>query len=100
MLNEKEIKALLLCRIEAVSDSCNSYHINHVSGQIRALISVITGEIPPITEDTADIFDILKIPYETGDDGRLEVPDSWLLDHGFDAPKDKKIHHPRFSNGW
>jgi len=78
MLTEPQIKALLVARIIACTDSCNSFHINHVSGQIRALLAVLTdGSHPTTSSDTPTILRLAGIPFTLDDDG-WEVDDEWL----------------------
>lgn len=62
MLTEREIKLTILNRLEAATSSCNSYHINHVTGVIRGLLWALTGNDPgnlaPI-----DVLKLANIPH-------------------------------------
>lgn len=96
-MNKEEIKSLLLTRVAAWSDSCNSYHCNHVEGQIRALVSIINdGKVTPSGLDVSDILKLAKIPYTKNEKG-CSVDDEWLEAHGF--TDFQTYEHPKFS-GW
>lgn len=104
-LDEKELRAIIYCRLTAASDSCNSHHRNRVYGQIQGLLYALTGEYLSLGDHspTSDIFDFAGIPYKKLKGGAtLEIPDEWMKEHGFD-PDGKGgygDHHPRFSERW
>lgn len=108
MLTKEETEALLLVRILACAESCNSFHINHVSGQIRALASVLKdGESPPsFGDDIGEVLDWVGIPY-TRDGAYIHWHTEWLESRGFvvthdpdgDETKDE-IDHPKFKKSW
>lgn len=99
MLDAEEIRSLILCRVIAALDSCNSHHINHCEGQIRALVAVLTGAVPPSFSNMAEILDAAGIPYERREGNWIEYDDEWLSAHGFEV-EDDSVTHPRFSEGW
>ena len=100
MLTEEEVRSLLACRVQVCSKSCNRGTINHIDGQIRALLAVLNGVPPPGVEDgsTAEVFLAAGIPF-TDDGERVLVDPAWLAAHGFDLYVDN-LHHPRFSISW
>ena len=103
MLTEEQVKSLLVCRIEATAGSCNSYHINHCEGQIRALVAVLTGKPPPphIGHDILGALDLVGVPYHKLDGGQFAWDEPWLLAYGFQTikgatPEQDQIKHPFF----
>jgi len=82
MLTQIEIEALLVLRMNASSESCNSHHINHCSGQIRALTAVLKGEPIHSRAQTSEVCDYVGIPHTTEDD-QVVFDEEWLEDHGF-----------------
>lgn len=102
MLTKEETEVLLVLRILAAHDSCNSYHINHVEGQIRALTAVLTGgESPPTGSDTIVYLDAVGIPWgphpDSPDGGGWNIEEQWFLDRGCEF-EDGRITHPKFGS--
>ncbi len=91
MMTREQVEALLVMRIVARQDNCNSYHGNHVDGQIRALVAVLTGQTPPKFDTVYEIFDLVGIPYDRDENG-WSLPDEWLKQRGFGVPHDDYIH--------
>lgn len=94
MLTEKQIRGLIVERFLVACESCNSYHRNHVSGQIRALCAVLTEKPPPSTGDGdfQALFEAAGIPF-TMLKGGFIFPNEWLAEHGF---VDLDKNRPRF----
>lgn len=102
MLSEKEVRALLYCRVVVREETCNSWHGSHVEGQIRALIAVLTREPPPrLNGSVMQVFDLAGIPFVPcpDDTSKIDVPDEWMLSHGFEKRGDD-YRHPEFSDNW
>ena len=104
MLNQKDLEALIVCRLLSTADSCNSHHINHVMGQLRALAAVLKdGERPPshFDYDLTILLDFCDIPHTIDEEHNIHWDREWMEDHGFiitpdpggDPDKDK-IEHP------
>lgn len=106
MLNEKELRALILCRVLAANDQCNSHYINHAQGQFRALLAVLTGECPPNVDIDSPmaILDAAGIPYRYDKDTEMcWFEKDWLKEHGFEWDSEHDSwppYHPRFSKSW
>jgi hypothetical protein len=83
MLTKKQIKALIVIRSIACTKSCNSHHINHVMGQVRALASVLKGVEPPQFNTLMEAFDFCDISYGLNPNGTVGFPSKWLERHGF-----------------
>ena len=95
MLAKREVEALLVLRIKAASESCNSHHINHVDGQIRALTAVLKGKPVHAKADVSEICKYVDIPCVTNEDDTIGFNDDWLRGHGFVIENDD-FHHPTF----
>ena len=97
MLTEKEIRALIVWRIARCSESCNSFHINHVDGQIRGLTAVLNNGVPIHSRATTmDVLDYIGVPY-TMDGDEVLFSDEWMQEHGF---TDDNMRHDTFGDGW
>jgi hypothetical protein len=96
VLTKGEVQVLLVARIQAVLESCNSHHINHVEGQIKALLAVLNnGEIPDYdVEDVRSILDAAGIPHVKTRTG-WEVPEAWMEKHGATINEDGIVDHPK-----
>jgi hypothetical protein len=102
-------ETLLVLRIEAGADSCNSHHINHVEGQIRGLAAILrNGETPPahFHYDLTVILDWAGVPHTKDKDG-IHWHEDWLTQHGFKViphhtgdPNLARIEHPTLGKGW
>lgn len=62
VLTERELQRVIIARMEAISESCNSYHINHQSGVLRGLLWALRGEDRGNPETTADVFREIGYP--------------------------------------
>lgn len=83
MLSKEKLRKLIYQRIKVCVESCNSYHQNHVQGQIRGMIAVLNdGKLPPVTEKTGDLYTAAGIPWTQIDNDTVCVPESWLEKHG------------------
>lgn len=101
MLSEDQIRTLIVLRIEALFRSSNNHHRNHVEGQVRALIAVLTGKMPPALRDAAAYLDLVGIPHQDLGDGHFWWDDAWLAIHGFKVekglrPEDDVLSHTDF----
>lgn len=98
MLSKKEIRALIVIRLQAITDSCSSHHINHVEGQIRALCAVLNdGKAPPATGNAVDYLTAAGIPHSVYADGSCSYAEDWCYEHGIKL-KENKLVHPKFEN--
>lgn len=103
MLSEEEIRNLIIHRVFAAANSCSSYHINHVEGQIKALLVVLTGKSPEDI-DSSNCIAILQtagVPV-VAKDGGWAIDTEWLEARGFDCGNggmDVSISHPEIV-GW
>lgn len=108
MLDAEQVRALIVARIDSTAGSCNSYHIGHVMGQLRALVAVLNDGKPGPANSDDDLRRILreaKIPFRDQPDNRIDFPPDWLIEHGFEISGDStdpnsKISHPVFSRSW
>jgi hypothetical protein len=109
MMTEEDIRALIVARLSHM-DRCNSYYLNHLAGQLRGLVAVLTGEAPPSTSD-GDVRSLLRaagIPYEDYGPAHVHFPRAWCEAHGFviddsdpTRPEEERpMHHPRWSQSW
>lgn len=95
MLSENEIRVLIAKRVIAACDSCNSFHIGHVEGQIRGLLAVLLdGRKVDLAGNVTQIFDIAGIPYSMREDGGWDVPEEWMRANGCTLEGDT-ITHPK-----
>lgn len=94
-LTAEELRAAIYCRAK-VAIGAGSHLNNHVTGQIRGLLFALLGDPPPTFDSTSVMLDLAGIPYSVKDDGSLEIPEDWMVAHGFDA----EGRHPRFSKPW
>ena len=95
----EEVRSLIVARIQCTNQS-NRHYLNHLEGQIRALVAVITGEPP--TNAHGDMPTYLRaagIPFEVEGD-EIGFDETWLRAHGFDIGKRGEINHPRWSRRW
>jgi hypothetical protein len=100
MLTLEETKALLVARLNR-TDRCNSYFLNHLKGQVRGILGVITGEVPTHSDDVRVVLKDADIPFKDTGDGRIEYDDDWLIAHGFTIDHEHDTcSHPRFSATW
>lgn len=105
MLTADQVRALIVTRIVDTSDSCNSYHLGHVSGQLRALVAVLNDGTPAHAHCCDDLRDLLRaaqIPYRDLPGGEIDFLPEWLVEHGFEIDgdpddPDSTIRHPVFS---
>lgn len=97
MLTENEIRVLILHRVMAACDSCNGHFINHVEGQIRGLLAVLTdGKNIDMDDSIRHILDVAGIPWEDRADGGWNVPDEWCIANGCTVDDDE-IEHPKLA---
>lgn len=98
MLTEEQVKSLLVVRVMACLGSCNSHHINHCEGQIRALLAVLTGKRPPRVTDAVQTLTLAGIPCRDDGEGGFVLDDDWLEAHGFTFTRgeDDDVSHPDF----
>jgi len=100
-MDKEELKAMLVARIYICCTSCNSYHINHVEGQIRALLSAVTDGASPMSLQHNRPALVLKeagIPFTETKEG-AEIDEQWLKDHGFTNTSGKQTpNHPKYSH--
>lgn len=108
MMDIEDVRALIVARIQMV-DQCNSHFLNHLEGQVRALVAVVTGEPPPSANgDIATYLRAAGIPHaivKRGGDQAVDFDAAWLRAHGFtihgaDDDPNASIHHPRWSQSW
>jgi hypothetical protein len=99
MLTEGEVRVLIVKRLMAACDSCNSYHINHVEGQIRGLLAVLNdGKKFDSDGDCRRILEAAGIPWEPHpkDENGWRVPDEWFAQHGATVNGDD-VDHPKLT---
>ena len=96
-MHAEQIRALIVCRLETAAESCNSYHRNHVLGQIRGLIGVLAdGACPPVFEyEYTEILRAAGIPF-TEVSGGFEFDSAWLKAHGFELDAAEQIKRKPF----
>lgn len=72
-LTPNEIRAAIEGLIDAMSDSCNSGHIDHTDGVLRGLLWALTGQDHGtyLSEDMGNVLTLARIPYTEGEDGFL-----------------------------
>jgi hypothetical protein len=100
MLTREQIETLLIFRIETIIRSCNENHIIHVEGQIRALLAVLTGEVPPLNSGPVKILRLAGIPVRV-EGGKFFYDDEWLISRGFqmtvgEEVEDLRTRHPDY----
>ncbi len=99
MMTDEEVRALIVCRL---APEGGAYFENHRDGQLRALLSVLTGEPPPKIESidgVPKVLDVAGVPY-IRDGDRVRFHPQWLKAHGFDVDGPDPLHHPRWSKPW
>jgi hypothetical protein len=95
MLTEDEIRVLIVKRLMAACDSCNGHHINHVEGQIRALLAVLRGgKKVDLSGDCTQVLDAAGIPWQKNGKEGWSVSDKWLRARGCTG-KDDEVTHPK-----
>ena len=105
MLNAEEMKALIVCRLTALSDS-RIANRDLVWAGIRALCFALTrADIGSLRahDDASGVLDACEIPWAHYTDEHsegTEVDEEWLEGHGFvEIPTGSgKWQHPRFDN--
>ena len=98
MLTKEEIQVLIVHRLIAACDSCNSHHINRVEGQIEGLVAALNdGKICRSGGDVRTILKAADIPYEDTEDGGWDVGEEWMIERGCDV-SGSSIKHPRSNN--
>lgn len=98
-----DIRCLILLRLWHAYDTCNSGHLTHVEGQIRALLTCLNGEIePPLSGQARDILDRAGIPWQPLGKEGFKLDDDWLRRHGFELDEDDEeyLEHPRLGGSW
>ena len=63
-ITKDDVVQFAVSRVEIAASSCNSFHINCVSEQIRGAIWLFTGEDPCKIMNSIDIFEALDVPYK------------------------------------
>lgn len=98
MLEKGQVEILLALRVQEACGTRNAHHRAHVTGQVRALVAVLTGRVPPVSESAADYLALAGIPHVAHPDGSLRWDDEWLMRHGFefDPGPYGPIRHPDF----
>jgi hypothetical protein len=103
MMKRKDIQSLVVYRILKCVESCNSYHINHVMGQIKSLVVVLNdGDISFNTEDIREVLTAAGIPWKPHPDNPKNgwyIPRGWLKKRGFKVSQHGSVSHPKF-NDW
>jgi hypothetical protein len=98
-LSDDDLRILIFLRSEAASESCNSYHINRVEGQIQGLLAALIGKYPGVLSTVDDVFTAAGIPFSK-DGNFITYDDEWLTKMGFEFD-DEDVHgHPKFPNHW
>jgi hypothetical protein len=82
-LDPEAIRALVVWRARVCAESCNSYHRNHVGGQIRGLVWALLGRDPGALVDCRELFAACGVPF-TSHGEQVEVHEEWLVAHGLD----------------
>jgi len=112
MLNQEQVQALIVCRLLATEGTCNSFHIGHVEGQLRALAAVLNDGQPAAPQcghDLAEYLAEVGIPYTLDDKQNILWDEQWMQDHCFTAePNPIKRDdvpplvwkHPFMKRGW
>jgi hypothetical protein len=99
MLNEEEIRSLIVRRIlQAVN--AGTYAVTcRLERQVMDLIMVLTGEKQDLGSHIPDHLGAVGIPYFMNENGSFSWHKEWLEDHGFvlDPENEDSINHPRFS---
>lgn len=99
MLTKEEIQVLIVKRLMAACDSCNSHHINHVEGQIRALLAVLNdGKKSPSDGDCRGVLTAAGVPWEPhpDDPAGWNVPNAWLEERGCKIDGNR-VSHPKLA---
>ena len=98
-MSPDDIRALIVARLQQ-SDQCNSYFLNHLEGQIRALIAILLGGEPPPSGrgDLRVYLEAAQIPFSIVGE-QIDFPDDWLRARGFSI-RGNTIHHPVYSRSW
>lgn len=97
MLTHDEIQVLVVIRLMAACDSCNSRHINHVEGQLRGLLAVLNdGKKFDSDGDCRAVLDAAGIPWtpHPKDDKGWSVPNDWLAKRGCTI-EGNNVFHPK-----
>jgi hypothetical protein len=81
MLNENEIKAMIILRAQAACDSCNSFHITRVEGQLQGLVFALTGDLISRTDDVPTVLKAAGIKYEENGE-KVVISDEELEKYG------------------
>lgn len=98
MLSKLDCQILIVIKILQAKGETRSYLINHISGQIRALIGVISEKAPPFNDYLPDLLKLADIPHIDGDD--VQFDNEWLEMAGFDLRDPENPKHPKFNESW
>lgn len=99
MLNKKECQIFIVSKIFQAKGETRPNVLNHLSGQIRALVAVIS-EIPaPFNDYLPDLLDFVGIPF-TEEEGDIAFDVEWLKEVGFDLSDPFNPIHPKFNEVW
>jgi hypothetical protein len=96
MLSRDEIQCLVFMRLLVCSESCNSFHINQVDGQIRALLCVLNdGKVIQPGGDARMVLDTAGIPWKPNGPTGWYVDDDWLRERGCKVDVYGIVSHPK-----
>ena len=99
-LTPDEIRILIVLRLESLQGNCNSFHTNHVEGQLRGLLAAL-GCLPPYaTGDACQVLRDAEIPF--AEDGETyQVDEDWCRRMGFANPETEGLlKHWQFPEHW
>lgn len=91
MMTEEQLKTQIMARAIVWADALDNTYASHVAGQIRGLISALTGKAPPQIMGLGDVFTAAGIPF-TKRGTKYDLDDAWLISHGFKIGD--TIYHP------
>lgn len=101
MLNEEEIRSLIVLRVKKAASAGTFNETYRIEARVRELIGVLTGEKAQDSDGyTPDYLDAAQIPYIMNEDGSFSWVKEWLLNHRFmlDPEDEDSLKHPKFGD--
>ena len=100
MLDKKQCQIFIVSKILQGRGETHSHILNHLSGQIRALVAVISGTPAPFNDFLPDLLEMADIPYTDYGNGDFGFELSWLEQMGFDLSDPQNPRHPKYDENW
>jgi len=99
MLSKEQCQIFIVSKILQAKGETHAHVLNHLSGQIRALVAVISQRPTPFNDYLPDLLEMAGIPY-MDEEGDVAFSMEWLAQMGFDLSDPYNPRHPKFNESW